>query len=132
MRRFNQSFERQLLEDPVVDLAICTEATLLIGMDQGESALRMRLLAAIGSEVSNNDEILKVLSKARNGIVHAGKVLQEIFPKSRPVDVVARIRQLVRRILTSYLDRTAYGKLVEDVNLSLLNQVFSGLERKLE
>jgi hypothetical protein len=134
IRRFNQSFERQLLEDAVVDLAICTEATLLIGIDQGESALRMRLLGAalIGSEVSDNDEILKELSKARNGIVHAGKVLQDIFPKSRPVDVVARIRQLVRRILISYLDRTAYGNSIEDVNLSLLNQVFSALESKLD
>ena len=129
LRRFNQSFERRVQEDAVVDLAVCAEATLLPGINEGESAFRMRLIgvALLGNDVHANDALFKKLSKARNRIVHSAETLETIFPGETSTDVLRQFQELIRRILCRCLERISAGESIQQINTSLLKRVFAGL-----
>jgi hypothetical protein len=129
LRRFNQSFERRVPEDAVVDLAVCAEATLLHGINEGEAAFRMRLIgvALLGNDVHANEELFKKLSKARNKIVHSAETLETIFPGETSTDVLRQFQGLIRRILCRLLERISAGESIKQINTSLLERVFAGL-----
>jgi hypothetical protein len=116
-------------EDAVVDLAVCAEATLLHGINEGEAAFRMRLIgvALLGNDVHANEELFKKLSKARNKIVHSAETLETIFPGETSTDVLRQFQGLIRRILCRLLERISAGESIKQINTSLLERVFAGL-----
>jgi hypothetical protein len=83
LRRFNQSYERNIPEDQIIDLTVALESTLLA--DRGEELtyrLAVRgaaLLANVGTpwELRKSRALLATMYDVRSRIVHGGQQLSD-------------------------------------------------------
>lgn len=125
LRRFNQVFTRDLVEDRIIDLTIALESTLLAGIQQ-ELSYRIALRGAVLLEglrpPEETQDIIQALYVIRSKVVHEGKLFSEqtvrkVVPKSIQPDEFPTICEgIVRDVLTAYLKQGAINKGVEDTN----------------
>ncbi len=140
LRRFNQSYERRIPEDQIIDLTIALESTLLADRDE-ELTYRLAvrgaaLLADVGTpwEPRKGRALLTTMYDVRSRIVHGGLQLsdQYILKKIRKLgmqsqDFLQQCEQIVRDVLKAYVQRGAKGQSVELVNQELEARIVDGL-----
>lgn len=106
IRRFNLAFDRELLEDRIVDLVIAAEALFLsdLGKQDREIRFRFALRAAKFIEHPNYSEqdIFRVMRQAydaRSAIVHGGSPQETHLPDNKSASLqtfIDAIEELVR------------------------------------
>jgi len=140
LRRFNQFYERTILEDQLIDLTIALESTLLFNLKE-ELTYRLAvrgtaLLADTGApwEPQKSRALLTTMYDVRSLIVHNGQQLSDkkILPKIRnlgmqPQDFLQQCEQIVRDVLKVYVRYRAKGQSVEQVNKDLEARITNGL-----
>lgn len=140
LRRFNQSYERTILEDQLIDLTIALESTLLFKLKE-ELTYRLAargtaLLADAGApwEPQKSRALLTTMYDVRSLVVHNGQQLsdKEILNKIRklemqPQDFLQQCEQIVRDVLKAYVRYRAKGQSVEQVNKDLEARITTGL-----
>ncbi len=118
LRRFNDSYGRDIREDQIIDLAIALESSLLAGdkerTKKDKLAARGAALLAATRNPSETEALLKEMYKARNGIVHGGMLLSELG--KHPTEFPQHSENIVRDILKAYMLRLANGQSVAQVN----------------
>jgi len=84
LRRFDSSYEKQLLDDVLLDLVIALESCLTQGARAGSitKELQLRALFLVGNDESSVDELLKLLYDLRGQIVHQGRDLPAALKQS--------------------------------------------------
>lgn len=116
LRRFNQSYERRLPEDQIIDLTIALESTLLADHDD-ELTYRLAvrgaaLLADVETpwEPRKSRALLTTLYAVRSSIVHSGQQLSDpkVLKKIRsigmePKDFLPQCGRIVRNVLKAYV-----------------------------
>jgi Apea-like HEPN len=121
IRRFNLAFERDLLEDRIVDLVIAAESLFLgeIGVqDRGELRFRFALRAAkfIEHPVYGQRDVYRIMRRAyhaRSAVVHGGSPDDTRLPNNDAATFTAftdEIEELVRLALRVALAMKANGK----------------------
>lgn len=140
LRRFNQSYERSILEDQLVDLTIVLESTLLA--DRAEEmtyrlAIRGAILLADAETLWNpqkSRDLLTTMYDVRSRIVHDGlslsdkEVLKKILKLGmQPQDFLQQCEQIVRDVLKLYLPHVAKGRSVKDINKDLEARITDAL-----
>jgi hypothetical protein len=140
LRRFNQSYERTILEDQLIDLTIALESTLLFKLKEELTyrlAVRGIVLLADAEapwEPQKSRALLTTMYDVRSLIVHNGQQLsdKEILNKIRklemqPQDFLQQCEQIVRDVLKAYVRYRAKGQSVEQVNKGLEARITTGL-----
>jgi hypothetical protein len=138
LRRFNQSYVRELLEDRVTDLAVALDSSVLAGQT---SELRFRLklrgtslLAHTARQPRQTRDLLEALYDTRSQIVHEGALLSDLTARRGPgrrlraavqpvigqqvlttQKIVLVWEDLVRDILREYVERLAAAPVRTDV-----------------
>ncbi|HEU5378016.1 MAG TPA: hypothetical protein VFV38_21555 [Ktedonobacteraceae bacterium] len=144
LRRFNQSYERRLPEDQIIDLTIALESTLLADHDD-ELTYRLAvrgaaLLADAGTSwrPRRSRALLTAMYAVRSSIVHSGQLLsdQKILNKIRSIEMESKdfpqqCEQIVRDVLTAYVQRRAPNQSVKQINKSLEERIADGLEAQM-
>jgi len=140
LRRFNQSYERNIPEDQLIDLTVTLESTLLADHDE-ELTYRLAvrgaaLLADVGTpwEPRKSRALLTTMYAVRSSIVHSGQQLsdQKVLNKIRnigiqPKDFPQQCERIVRDILKTYVQRKANGQSVRQINQELETRIVDGL-----
>jgi len=107
IRRFNLAFDRELLDDRIVDLVIAAEALFLSDLgkqDRGEIRFRFALRAAKFIKHPNHSEqdifrIMRQAYGARSAIVHGGSPQETHLPDNKSASLqtfIDAIEELVR------------------------------------
>ncbi len=126
IRKFNDIYDRRLLEDKIIDMSILLESTLLHGIDR---ELRYRLsLRGAHLLKSNRDpmktfELLKEFYDIRSEIVHDGKRLSPPVSvgkmQFRPDEFVAEMEDICREVIRAFIEKVAGGVSISRVNEDL-------------
>lgn len=135
LRRFNQAYSRERVEDKIIDLTIALESSLL--SDQKEE-LRYRLATRGAAILSNRRDpedtysVLRALYDARSKIVHGGKALGEIAKNGRISGISAntllpRAEQIAREVFREYLARTNFQTSLRMINETLDQTIVKSL-----
>lgn len=140
LRRFSQSYERNIPEDQIIDLTIALESTLLGDVeDKLKYRLAVRgaaLLADAESpwEPRKSKALLFGMYDVRSSIVHNGQQLSDpkVVKKIRnlgmqPKDFLQQCEQIVRDVLKAYVQRRTLGQSVKQVNEDLEARIMDGL-----
>ena len=140
LRRFNQSYERNILEDQLIDLTIALESTLLESLKEELTyrlAVRGAALLADAEdpwEPKKSRALLSAMYDVRSLIVHNGLQLsdKDILKKIRklemqPKEFFQQCEQVVRDVLRAYVRRRKKGQSVRDVNEDLEARIVGGL-----
>jgi len=124
LRRFNQAYSRDNLEDPVLDYTIALESCLLRGLND-ELAYRFSMRgAAVAAGKRDPVQVqsdLKRIYSARSKIVHEGRMPHP--------DLAELCNDLSRVILLCYLERLASGESVKAISEKLDRQIIQALQR---
>jgi hypothetical protein len=141
IRRFNQSYLRDLPEDQIIDLAIVLESTLLAKeRDELNYRLSLRGAALLADQsqwgLHKSQMLLKIMYEVRSGIVHNGQYLADLQKsidklkpfEIQPQDFAQQCENIVRDILRTYVFRRAEGKSLETINQELERQILEGLK----
>lgn len=140
LRRFNQSYNRELPEDQIIDLTIALESSLLAELrDELNYRLSLRgtaLLASGGKwEPSKSQALLKAMYDIRSNIVHNGRLLSNLKKDIRKLqrfgietrDFVQWCEDIVRDVLKEYVLREARGQSLKQVNEELDKHIVENL-----
>lgn len=144
LRSFNQSYERKLPEDQIIDLTIALESSLLADHDD-ELTYRLAVRGAAllaDAETSwgprKSRALLTAMYGVRSSIVHSGQLLsdQKILNKIRsigmePKDFPQQCEQIVRDVLKAYVERRVKNQPVKQINKSLEERIVDGLEAQM-
>jgi len=126
MRKFNDIYDRQFLEDKIIDISILLESTLLYGHDK-ELGYRLSLRGAHLLK-SNRDSmetfnLLKKFYNLRSTIVHNGERLSSPISVDkrpfRPDEFVAEMESVCREVLRAFTEKVAGGVSISDVSKDL-------------
>lgn len=141
LRRFNQSYERNIPEDQIIDLTIALESTLLGDVeDELKYRLAIRGAALLASAEASwmpreSKALLLGMYDVRSSIVHSGQQLSDpkVIKKIRnlgmqPKDFLQQCEQIIRDVLKAYIQRRAEGQSVKQVNEELEVYLMDGLE----
>jgi hypothetical protein len=124
LRRFNQAYSRDNLEDPVLDYTIALESCLLRGLNDELSyrfSMRGAAVAAGKRDPVQVQSDLKRIYNARSKIVHEGRM---------PDPELAELcNELSRVILMCYIERLAAGESVKAISEKLDRQIIQALQR---
>jgi hypothetical protein len=123
LRRFNQAYSRDNLEDPVLDYTIALESCLLRRLSDELSyrfSVRGAAVAAAKRDPVRTQSELKRIYSARSKIVHEGRM-----PNA---DLAELCNDLSRVILLCYLERLATGESVKAISDELDRQVIKSLQ----
>jgi hypothetical protein len=122
LRRFNQAYSRDNLEDQVLDYTIALESCLLRGLSDELSyrfSIRGATVAMTKRDPVQTQSDLKRIYAARSKIVHNGRMPDP--------DLVQLCNDLSRVILLCYLERLADGRSVKAISDDLDLQVVRSL-----
>jgi len=128
LRRFNQSYERERLEDQIIDLTIALESSILFGTHEELShRLAMRAAVLLWGQVPSDDtfSLIRHVYKVRSKIVHAGMSVREQAAQRKkdgdltPDQLVEALREVTSKVLLTYLANIAAKRSLEDINNSL-------------
>ena len=132
LRRFNQSYERRIPEDQIIDLTIALESTLLGDLeDELKYRLAVRGAALLADaqapwKPQASRALLLAMYDVRSSIVHSGQQLsdQKVLKKIRnlgmqPKDFLQQCEQIVRDVLKVYVQHRTKGQSVKQVNEDL-------------
>lgn len=123
--RLSQTYQKQAIEDRLLDLVIALETTVIHQIQQGESyRFRMPVRGAIllsgHDEWPRNEtwELLRDAYDARSAVVHAGKTVASALDldKSEARDFVLDIREVVCLLLVEYIQASLDGTSVTELN----------------
>jgi Apea-like HEPN len=141
LRRFNQSYNRGLPEDQIIDLTIALEGSLLADLrDELNYRLSLRgtaLLAPKGKwEPNKSQALLKAMYEIRSNIVHNGRLLTDLEKDMRKLqrvgiesrDFAQWCEEIVRDVLKEYVLREAKGQSLKQVNEELDKYIVESLE----
>ena len=133
LRRFDQVYERESLEDMVVDLTISLEASLLADVRDElrfRAALRGAALLASAQCPADVSDVLRRLYDVRSAIVHSGVVLAESkeLRGRDPGAFVAEAFAVVRQILRAAVTECAGGMPVAQLGPSLDAKILTTLK----
>jgi hypothetical protein len=137
IRRFNQSYARELGEDRIIDLTIALESCLLSGVeDELQYRLALRAAALLGDKPKETQLFLKVAYEVRSQIVHNGmllnqanKRLNKIESNLTPEEFQIRYEDIVRKILNEYIvrleakDEKSVAKINENLDAHILDSL---------
>ncbi|MBA2681520.1 MAG: hypothetical protein H0U76_24360 [Ktedonobacteraceae bacterium] len=140
LRRFNQSYERRIPEDQIIDLTIALESTLLADRNE-ELTYRLAVRGAalladaeIPWEPRKSRALLTTMYDVRSRIVHGGlqlsdkdnlKKIRNLGMQSK--DFLQQCEQIVRDVLKAYVQRRIRGQSVRQVNEDLEAHIMDGL-----
>ena len=129
--RFNLAYGRFHVEDKMIDLTIALESTLLHGISE-ELSFRLALLGAAllasKRDAQSVRDLLKLVYVVRSGIVHNGLTISELKKRSdvkrlwnrvglgSPHDLFLATEQLVREVITEYLNLLAAFQSLTEIN----------------
>jgi len=128
LRRFNQSYERERLEDQIIDLTIALESSILFGTHEELShRLAMRAAVLLWGQVPSDDtfSLIRHVYKVRSKIVHSGigvreqAALRQKDGDLTPNQLVAALREVTAKVLRTYLVSVVAKRSLKDVNNSL-------------
>lgn len=145
LRRFNQAYSRDLLEDRVIDLTISLESSLLFGetRSSAESFSRRGAILLTGTrDRASSRRLLKTMYDARSKIVHEGQRLTDkkliarvrngIGEDIEPADFVQRCEDIAREIIKAYLPRLTTERSLKALNRALERESFAVLPSIVE
>lgn len=135
LRRFNETHQKQNVEDRIVDCAIALEGTLLQDVNPG-SSITFRLMLRSGLLLDNKTpynretirEVFRAIYIARGEIVHSNRQLDEIIEENKrfeifdtgkptPREFASITRHLLGRTLLRYIvEKVDIGRSVAEVN----------------
>jgi hypothetical protein len=143
LRRFNQSYNRTVPEDQIIDLTIALESSLLVKERGEELSYRLSLrgtalLAPRGVwEPSKSQILLKVMYDIRSKIVHDGRLLSDLGKDIKklqhvgiqPSEFTQQCEDIVRDVLKEYvLRKEATGQSMEQINEELDKLIVQSLK----
>lgn len=138
LRRFNQAYTRQQVEDKIIDLTIALESTLLYGLDDKRElnykfSLRGAALLNAKRNPTYTFTLLKILYDTRSKIVHDGKTLDDLAKNMKigSIDKVALLpgtEQITREIFLEYIHRLTTEHNLQNINTELDNIIINSLK----
>jgi Apea-like HEPN len=144
LRRFNQSYNRELPEDQIIDLTITLESSLLAKVrDELSYRLSLRgaaLLMPTGKwEPSESQALLKGMYDIRSKIVHEGQLLSDLEKNIKklqraempPREFPQQCEDIVRDVLKVYALSEATGQSMEQINDALDKSILESLRLQL-
>jgi hypothetical protein len=137
LRRFNQAYGRQSVEDTIIDLMIALESCLLPNTKEKKAPLSKRgaaLLIALRNPVETQ-ALLKTVYEVRNEIVHNGTLLSENGVRKKieslgPIvakDFLHACEDVVRDVLRESILRLAARGTLRALSEELDAKILSGL-----
>jgi hypothetical protein len=139
LRRFNQSYVRDILEDRLIDLTISLESCLL-SREREELRYRISLrgaaLLAGERERSRVAALLAAMYDVRSAIVHGGstlndgrvtKLVRKVIPSAEPVEFVVACEDVTRSVIRAYVRACERGTTPEKMNDALDALIVSGM-----
>lgn len=143
LRRFNQSYSRDIQEDQVIDLTIALDSSLF---DKKDTELKYKfslrgaaILAIAGVKdwyPQKSQLFLSIMYDIRSGIVHNGQQLADFEKKGLkklgqigilPHEFPKQCENIVREILKAFVLKRARGKSKEDIISELDKWIVDGI-----